>query len=114
MSGTTELPELPGLVSPSDDPRARAGIRRAKAWCGLAGFVIAGYAASGHNPAFTVCVHALVGGIVGNLVGWAAALATWRRIMRAETRQKVFELRERAEHLAALASADTAIIPPES
>jgi uncharacterized membrane protein YccC len=112
----TDVPtELPGLVSPADDPRARAGIRRAKAWCGIVGFVIAAYAAYGHNPAFTVCVHALVGGIVGNLVGWAAALAVWRRIMRAETRQKVDELRERAAaRAAALSSAETAIITPES
>ena len=111
---TTTPTELPGLVSPADDPRARAGIRRAKAWCGLAGFMVAAYAAYGHNPAFTVCVHALVGGIVGNLVGWAAALAVWRRIMRAETRQKVDELRERAAQAAALSSAETAIITPES
>lgn len=110
----TDVPsELPGLISPAEDPRARAGIRRAKAWCGLAGFAIGAYAAYGHNPAFTVCVHALAGGIVGNLVGWAAALAVWRRIMRAETRHAVDVLRDRAA-AAAAASAETVIITPES
>jgi hypothetical protein len=90
--------EAPPLVAPKDDVRAAAGIRRAKAWCGLIGFGLAGFSAWAHGDLFAgVLERALVGGIAGWLVGWAVALAVWRRILRAETRHAIDILRERAE-----------------
>lgn len=100
--------EAPPLVAPKDDARAAAGIRRAKAWCGLGGFAVSGYSAYAHGDLlFTAGVHALLGGIAGSLVGWAVALAVWRRILRAETRHAIEIMRERTakQEQAALAAA---------
>ena len=89
--------EAPPLVAPKDDARATAGIRRAKAWCGLAGFALSGFSAHVHGDVlFTAGEHALVGGVAGSLVGWAVALAVWRRILRAETHHAIAIMRERA------------------
>jgi len=101
-------PQLP-LVAPADDPRAAAGIARAKALGGLAGFALAGLAALAHEPLFGVCERALAGGIVGFMLGWVVALTVWRRIMRAETRQAIDVLRERAEELERTSTADTLV-----
>ena len=56
----------PPLVAPKDDPRATAGIRRAKALCGLGGFFVAGFAAHVHGDLFFAAgERALGGGIAG-------------------------------------------------
>jgi hypothetical protein len=81
--------QLPPLVAPADDPRAAAGIARAKALCGLAGFVVAGLGAYGAGDLFATVERALAGGVTGYLLGWAVGLAAWRRIMRAETRRAI-------------------------
>jgi hypothetical protein len=88
----------PPVIAPADDPRATGGIRRAKSWCGLAGFAIAGLSAWMHGDVLLDAgQRALVGGVAGYLVGWAVALAVWRRILRAETQRVVELMRERAE-----------------
>ena len=98
--------EAPPLIAPKDDVRATAGIRRAKSWCGLIGFGLAGFSAWAHGDLVAaVLERALVGGIAGWLVGWAVALAVWRRILRAETRHAIDILRERAEAKQAAAGA---------
>jgi len=88
--------DAPPLVAPSEDARARAGIRRTKARVGLAGFFIAGFAAYAHGDVlFSAGVRALAGGVAGYLVGWLVAVTVWRRIMRAETRRAIDILRDR-------------------
>lgn len=111
--------ELP-LIAPKEDPRASAGIARAKSLGGLAGFALAVLASYSHEPAFTVVERALIGGIAGYLVAWAVALTVWRRIMRAETRHAIDVLREQnderdrltaeAKAAAAAANAETIIL----
>jgi uncharacterized membrane protein YccC len=102
--------ELP-LIAPKEDPRASAGIARAKSLGGLAGFALAAFASYSHEPAFTIAERALIGGIAGYLVAWAVALAVWRRIMKAETRHAIDVLREQndeRERIAAEARAAAA------
>jgi len=89
--------QAPPLIAPKDDPRAAAGIRRAKAMCGLGGFAIAGLSAYMHGDVFfTAGERALGGGIAGYLLGWGVALAVWRRILQAETHQALELLRSRS------------------
>jgi uncharacterized membrane protein YccC len=111
--------ELP-LIAPKEDPRAAAGIARAKSLGGLAGFALAAFASYAHEPLFTVAERALLGGIAGYLVAWAVALTVWRRIMRAETKHAIDVLRQKNEErerltaeakaAAAAANADTIIL----
>jgi hypothetical protein len=94
--------QLPPLVAPADDLRAAAGIRRTKARTGLAGFAISGFGAYAHGDLlFGVGLRALMGGVVGYLLGWLVALVVWRRIMRAETRHAIDILNARADERAA-------------
>jgi len=88
----------PPLISPAEDPRASESIRRAKAWCGLAGFGIAGLAAHWHGDAFAAtAVRALLAGMVGNLIGWLVALTVWRRLLGAEARRAAAAFQERSK-----------------
>jgi hypothetical protein len=106
---------VPTLVSPSDDPRATGGIRRAKAWGGLAGFAVAGLGAYMHGDVLAdAAMRGLVGGFVGWVVAWAAALAIWRRIMRAEALRAVEMQREKIEAAAAAQAAAAAAIAAQS
>jgi hypothetical protein len=95
----------PQLISPADDARAVAGIRRWKALGGLGGFGVAGIGAYGHGDTlFAAGARALEGGIAGYFLAWAVAVTVWRRIMQAETNRYVEKLREanarrpKAEH----------------
>ena len=88
---------VPPLVAPKDDPRAVGGIRRAKALCGLGGFLVAGLSAHMHGDLFFAAgERALGGGIAGYLLGWGVGIALWRRILRAETNQALEVLRGRS------------------
>ena len=98
MQATEVVPavaELPTFAA-SDDPRAMAGIRRAKGLGGLAGFALTGVAAHMHGELIaSVLLRALAGGFAGYMVAWIGAVTVWRRIIRAELRQTVETLARR-------------------
>jgi hypothetical protein len=74
-----------GVVSVAAHPRARASVRRTRARTGLAAFFIVGLLClKAGVPGQEAALRALVAGIVGNLVGWACALAVWRSLIMAE------------------------------
>lgn len=107
--------QAPPLVAPKDDQRATAGIRRAKSWCGLIGFGLAGFSAYAHGDVlFDVGVRALVGGVAGWLVGWAVAVTVWRRILKAETHRAVEIMRTQTDARAAASAAATAAAAMET
>jgi hypothetical protein len=87
---------MPPLVSPAEDPRAVASIRRTKAWCGLAAFGLAALAAHLHGDTFdSLLTHALIAGVVGHMLGWLVATTVWRRLMRAETKRAIEQIAAR-------------------
>jgi hypothetical protein len=74
-----------GAISVSAHPRARASIRRTRARTALAAFAIVLFIClSGSVPPQEAFLRALLAGLVGNLVGWACALAVWRSLIMAE------------------------------
>ena len=73
------------VISVGAHPRARASIRRTRARTALAVFAIVLFLSLGAGvPGQEAAVRALVAGLVGNLVGWACALAVWRSLVMAE------------------------------
>ena len=83
-------------VSIAGNPRAKAQVRRAKAWAGLAGFGIAAYVSYGaHASMQQIALRSLVVGIVAYMIGWACSLVIWRHLMLAEL--KVMTERHEAE-----------------
>src|SRR3954454_8075138 len=98
------------VVSVAAHPRARASIRRTRARTALAAFVIV--LLFSHSAGVTdqeAVMRAVVAGLVGNLIGWACALAVWRQIVVQEVRSAAEARRElaraRAEAMAAAAEA---------
>ena len=78
-------PEASSVVSVAAHPRARASVRRTRARTGLAAFFIVGLLClKAGVPGQEAAMRALIAGIVGNLVGWACALAVWRSLIMAE------------------------------
>jgi hypothetical protein len=88
----------PTLVSLRDHPRSAYAIRRAKSIGGIAGFliVLAGGLVAG-LPFASACARGLAGGLGAYLVTWAAAVAVWRHVLRAEARRAVQRVRARIE-----------------
>lgn len=85
-------PRADGRPRLSAHPRARRQIREAKAWAGLAGFVlVALLSVQGGTPVFESGIRALGVGAACYVIGWALALALWRHLARAEV--KLFEQR---------------------
>jgi hypothetical protein len=83
-------------VSVAAHPRARASVRRIRAWTAIAAFGIVLLLA--HNagvPGQEAALRALIAGLAGNLVGWGFALAVWRRLVVAELRAAEEARRER-------------------
>ena len=77
--------QAPVQVRVSDHPRARAAIRRARAWAGIAGFaLVLLLSLRAGVPGFDAMLRALAGGIVAYVAAWACALALWRRLVIAE------------------------------
>lgn len=69
----------------SAHPRARSQIGMAKSWAGLIGFVAVTLLSRGADvPWFDALLRGLGAGIVAYLVAWAAAVAVWQHIARAE------------------------------
>lgn len=72
-------------ASIANHPRARASIRRAKAWTGLAGFGIAALVSiQASVPLFQTGVRALGAGVVGYMLAWWVGVMLWRQLILAE------------------------------
>jgi uncharacterized membrane protein YccC len=107
-----EAPEK-AVISVGAHPRARASIRRTRARTALAVFAIVLFLSLNAGvPGQEAALRALVAGLVGNLVGWACALAVWRALVMAELKVAGDALRERqrarAEAAAERAAAEAA------
>jgi hypothetical protein len=72
----------PRLTSLAEHPAASASIRRMKAYGGIGGYGIALGAGLMHGAALEPALeHAVAAGVVAYLLTWAAAVATWRRVL---------------------------------
>lgn len=79
----------------ANHPRAKASIRRAKGWSGLAGFAIAAFVSlQASVPLFQVGLRALGAGVVGYMLAWWVGVLVWRQLILAEQRA-AYELIER-------------------
>jgi hypothetical protein len=106
---TTIAPPTSNDVKVSAHPRARAQIRRAKAWGGLAGFFLVAFFSWRSGTDFThLAVRALLAGVAGYVVTWTAAVYVWRQIAVAEVRQRarMLAIRKIAQEEAAAAAAE--------
>lgn len=65
-------------------PRAAHGVARAKAWGGLAGFVLGGYLSLSTHTLPDAGLRALTAGVVCYVATWALAVFVWRRLVVAE------------------------------
>jgi hypothetical protein len=84
-------------ISVAAHPRAKASIRRIRAWTALAAFGIVLFLSL--NAGVTgqeAAVRAVLAGLVGNLAGGFCALAVWRQLVVAELRVVENARRERA------------------
>jgi hypothetical protein len=96
----------PSGVCVAGHPRSARGVRRAKGLGGLLGALLAMILAMGaHLPLFDVLLRGLAGGIVGQLVLWALAVAVARQLVIAEVRARYAEV-TRAAAAAAASAAD--------
>ena len=104
------------LVSISQHPRAKAGIRRARTRAALIAFVaVFALNLAGDQALFDAVWRALLAGIVVNVVVWRCAIVVWRQIVLhelqqvAEHRQEQLRAQqERMEKLAAEQAAERA------
>jgi len=84
-------------VSVAAHPRAKAAIRRARARTALAAFaIVLLFSLHAGVPGQEAALRAVLAGLVGNLVGWACALAVWRQIVLQELRMVAEARQERA------------------
>ena len=82
----------------SAHPRARRQIREAKAWAGLAGFVLAlVLSLNGGALLFDAGIRALAAGAACYVAGWALAVIVWSQLARAEVLVAEQRLREEAQ-----------------
>jgi type VI protein secretion system component VasK len=100
-------------VSVAHHPRAKGSIRRTRARTALFAFVVVLFLSyQGGVPGQEAVLRALIAGLVGNLIGWACALALWRQIVVQEVRgleeQRRERARARAEERAAAETAEAA------
>jgi hypothetical protein len=93
-------------ISVGAHPRARASIRRTRARTALAAFAIVLFLSTSADVSGPeAAMRAIAAGLVGNLVGWACALAVWRQIVVQEVRLVAERRHERARALAEAAAA---------
>jgi hypothetical protein len=91
-----EAPE--NAVSVSAHPRARASIRRTRARVALVAFGLVLFLSLNSGvPGQEAALRALIAGLVGNLVGYACALAVWRSLIMAELKLAADKHRRRME-----------------
>jgi hypothetical protein len=82
-------------ASIANHPRARASIRRAKGWAGLAGFAIAALVSiQASVPMFQIGLRALGAGVVGYMLAWWFSVMVWRQLILAE-QKAAYEVIER-------------------
>jgi hypothetical protein len=82
-------------ASIANHPRARASIRRAKGWTGLAGFAIAAYVSlEASVPMFQTGLRALGAGVIGYMLAWWFSVMVWHQLILAE-QKAAYELIER-------------------
>lgn len=98
------------IVSVAAHPRAKASIRRTRARTALVAFALVFLLSRSAGVSGQEAVmRAVAAGLVGNLVGWACALAVWRQIVVQEVRSVAEARRDRAraraEAMAAAADA---------
>lgn len=97
-----DAPEAAKTVSVAAHPRARVSIRRIRARTALAAFgIVLFLSLNAGVPGQEAALRALVAGLVGNLAGWACALAVWRSLVMAELELAREKHRARAEKAAA-------------
>jgi hypothetical protein len=102
-----EAPDAAKTVSVAAHPRARASIRRTRARVALAAFALVLFLSlSSGVPGQEAALRALVAGLVGNLAGWACALAVWRSLVMAEIKVAGDAHRARIERAAELVEAE--------
>jgi hypothetical protein len=70
----------------AEHPRAAHSIARAKAWGGLAGFLIGGYLSLPTETLAAAGLRALAAGAICYVAVWAGAVFLWRRLVVAELR----------------------------
>ena len=101
-----EAPEgAANAISVGAHPRARASIRRTRARTALAAFaIVLLMSLNAGVPGQEAALRALVAGLVGNLVGWACALAVWRALVMAELKVATDAYNERRRVLAEAAA----------
>jgi hypothetical protein len=80
-----------GLIL-AEHPRAARGVARAKAWGGLAGFLLGGYLSLPTQTLAGAGLRALMAGVVCYVAMWAAAVFLWRRLLVAELHQAKHDL----------------------
>jgi hypothetical protein len=75
----------PSGISVATTPRAAGSVRRLKSWGGLVGFGLV-YLVSWRQglPAADSALRALIGGVAGSMAAWAAGVAIWRHLLRAQ------------------------------
>jgi hypothetical protein len=105
--GGAEAPDAATTVSVAAHPRARASIRRTRARTALAAFgIVLFLSLSSGVPGQEAAIRALVAGLIGNLAGWACALAVWRSLVMAELKVAADQRRERVERAAELVESE--------
>ena len=76
-------------------PRAKASIRRAKGWAGIAGFAVAAFVSMQASvPLFQAGLRALGAGVVGYMLAWWVGVLVWRQLILAE-QKAAYEIIER-------------------
>jgi type VI protein secretion system component VasK len=107
MSRKKRIDAPADLISVAAHPRARQSIRRTRAGVALAAFgLVLFLSLSSGVPGEEAALRALIAGLIGNLAGYACALAVWRALIMAEIkaagekhRERQAALRERAAEL---------------
>ena len=85
-------------ISVAAHPRARQSIRRTRAWVALGAFgLVLFLSLSSGVPGQEAALRALIAGLIGNLAGYACALAVWRALIMAELKVAGDRHRERRE-----------------
>jgi hypothetical protein len=98
----------PSLPSVAAHPRAGAQVARAKAWGGLGGFLLVALLSwRAGVPTADLLLRAIVGGIAGYVLAWAAAVVVWRHLVIAELRAVRVAAAQRAAQARAAAAERT-------